>query len=149
TDMTASNIERFDEITGLVLGKLYENFPVPIYLLVKNFVDDGYKMNEALGVETITKDGEFLLASISWLASSGYLLYEERIHHQGFRGAVLTAKGLEVLKAMPASLQVGPSLGEKLVVASKGGTKEVLRGVVSEVLSMGARYASVQLGLPT
>ncbi|HBP0981753.1 hypothetical protein [Pseudomonas aeruginosa] len=147
--MTASNIERFDEITGLVLGKLYENFPVPIYLLVKNFVDDGYKMNEALGVETITKDGEFLLASISWLASSGYLLYEERIHHQGFRGAVLTAKGLEVLKAMPASLQVGPSLGEKLVVASKVGTKEVLRGVVSEVLSMGARYASVQLGLPT
>ncbi len=59
--MTASNIERFDEITGLVLGKLYENFPVPIYLLVKNFVDDGYKMNEALGLKQSPRMESFSL----------------------------------------------------------------------------------------
>ncbi|MOA26170.1 hypothetical protein D3C78_1469440 [compost metagenome] len=60
----------------------------------------------------------------------------------------LTAKGLEVLKATPASLQTGPSLGEQLVDASKSGTKELVRGAVGEALSLGARLFSNHLGLP-
>lgn len=147
--MTASNIERFDEITGQVLGALYEQFPVPRRLFIKDFVQDGYTMDDQLGMEIPNDTGDFVLASIAWLADAGYLRYYEEVHGMGFLASVLTAKGLEVLKATPASLQVGPSLGEKLVDASKGGTKEVLRGVVGEVLSMGARLASGQFGIPT
>lgn len=147
--MTASNIERFDEITGQVLGALYERFPVPHRLLIADFVQEGYSMNDHLGIEVPNDAGKFFLASVTWLADSGYLKYREQAHGMGFLESVLTAKGLEVLKATPASLQTGPSLGEKLVDASKGGAKEVLRGVVGEVLSMGARLASGQLGLPT
>lgn len=147
--MTTSNIEQFDEITGQLLGKLYENFPVPCRLLIKDFVADGYAMNEHLGVEVPNDKGDFFLSSVDWLANAGYLQFHEKIHNFGYQGAVLTAKGLETLKATPESLQSGQTLGEKLVDASKGGAKEVMRGLVGEILSLGTRIASGHFGLPS
>jgi hypothetical protein len=146
--MTASNIEQFDVITGRVLSALYENFPVPRYLLVQEFVGEVFEFDDLLGVELINDEGAFFLASVKWLANAGYMEFSEEIHLNGFADVVLTAKGLETLKAVPASLQTGPSLGEKLVDATKGGAKEVVRGLVGEVLSLGSRIASTHLGLP-
>jgi hypothetical protein len=148
-DMAASNIEQFDEITGQVLGALYETFPVPRRLFITDFVLDGFSMSEQLGMPVPNAAGSFFLASVDWLAGAGYLTHRGHAQGTGFLDSVLTAKGLEVLKATPASLQTGPSLGEKLVDASKGGAKEVLRGVVGEVLSLGSRLATGQLGIPT
>ncbi|OLS63742.1 hypothetical protein [Pseudomonas putida] len=147
--MTASNIQQFDEITGQVLGLLYEKFPVPHSLMIREIAPNGLAMDDFLCAEVPNEVGKFFLASVEWLAGAGYLNVGDVAYNAGFLDVVLTAKGLEVLKATPASLQTGPSFGEKLADASKGGAKEILRGVVSEVLSLGARLGSAQLGLPS
>lgn len=146
--MTASNIERFDEITGQLLGALYEKFPMPRNLFINDFVADGYSYSETTCADVPNANGQFFFACIDWLSEAGYLRFKERNHYHGYIDAVLTAQGLAVLKVIPQSLQSGPSLGEQLVDASKGGAKEVVRGLVGETLSLGARIISTHLGLP-
>lgn len=145
--MTTSNIDQFDLITGKVLGTLYGEFPVPVTLNAEQFVEPATRYCEHVDADVPSKEAEFFTACVLWLAEAGYLRVREQ-RHGWVRDTVLTAKGLEVLKATPASLQTGPSLGEQLAQASKAGTAEVMRGVVGEALSMGARLFSHQLGLP-
>ncbi|PYG83210.1 MULTISPECIES: hypothetical protein [unclassified Pseudomonas] len=147
--MTTSNIQQFDEITGQVLGALYAEFPVPRHLLIKEFIEDGLSPDEHTGVNIANERGEFFLACIEWLADAGYLTFKDRSHGNGVVNAVLTAKGLEALKAVPASLSVGPSLGDQLVNATKNGTKSVLGSLAGEVLSVGSRLVTAHFGLPS
>lgn len=147
--MTTSNIQRFDEITGQVLGALYESFPVPRQVLIEQFIEDGTTHNEFLGVDTANSEGKFFLACIEWLSESGYFRYAEKAHGAGVLQAVLTTKGLEALKATPASLTSGPSLGDQLVDATKSGTKSILGSIAGEVLSVGSRLVTSHFGLPS
>lgn len=146
--MTITNIQKFDEITGQVLGALYEDFPVPRHLLIKQFIEDGHISDEHMGMDIANEKGEFFIACIEWLAEAGYLTFKDRSHGNGVVNAVLTAKGLEALKALPASLSVGPSLGDQLVDATKNGTKSVLGSLAGEVLSVGSRLVTAHFGLP-
>lgn len=148
--MTTSNIKLFNELTGRVLGALYEGFPVPRQLFIKNFIDGGYSEDPHLGAEVPNDKGTFFLACVDWLADAGYLRFGEKNHHFGFMDAVLTAKGLEVLKASPESLKTDQSLGDQLVDASKevakDTAKEVLRGTAGQVLAIGARFLATPFG---
>uniref|UniRef100_UPI003CEE7963 hypothetical protein n=1 Tax=Pseudomonas aeruginosa TaxID=287 RepID=UPI003CEE7963 len=90
----------------------------------------------------------FLYHTGHWLAEAGYLGYKNTFFSYQFYGARLTTKGLEVLKAVPESLNQGQSFGESLMQASKDGSKELLKGVVSEALGIGARMLSTHFGLP-
>lgn len=146
--MTTSNIQRFDEITGQVLGALYENFPVPRPLVIKQFVENGYTFDEHAGGDRANEQGTFFLACIEWLSEAGYLRFKDTAHGSGVIDAVLTAKGLEALKAFPKSLSTGPSLGDQLVDATKTGTKSMLGSLAGEVLSVGSRLITNHLGLP-
>lgn len=146
--MTASNIQKFDEITGQVFGALYESFPVPRRLFIKDFLDDGFSYNDHVQAELPSESGSFFMACIDWLAEAGYLRYEGKLHYSGFGDVVLTGKGLEALKALPASLSAGPSLGEQLVDATKSGTRSALGSLAGEVLSIGSRIVTSHLGLP-
>lgn len=146
--MTTSNIQRFDEITGQVLGALYENFPVPRHLVIEQFIEGGYTFDEHMGSDIANEQGKFFLACIDWLAEAGYLRFKDRSHGSGVINAVLTAKGLEALKAFPKSLSAGPSLGDQLVDATKTGTKSMLGSLAGEVLSVGSRIITSHLGLP-
>lgn len=139
--MTSSNIQRFDEVTGQLLSALYESFPLPRSLLIEDFPVEGNSSDK-------DTNGRFFLACVDWLSNADYLRTNGRDPRRGYTDVVLTAKGLEVLKAVPERLQTSLSLGETLVSVSKEGTKEVLRGVVSEVLSLGARLVTTHLGLP-
>lgn len=144
--MTTSNIQQFDEITGQVLGALYENFPVPRHLMIKQFVEGGYTSNEQLGMDIANERGEFFIASIQWLSDAGYLSFKDQSYGNGVLDAVLTAKGLEALKAVPASLTA--SLGDQLVDATKSGTKNILGSLAGEVLSVGSRLVTAHFGIP-
>lgn len=146
--MTASNIQKFDEITGQVFGVLYENFPVAKCLLIKDFLDDGFSYDERAQGDFPNQNGEFFFACVEWLAQAGYLRFQEKLHYSGFDDVVLTAKGLEALKAIPASLSMGPSLGEQLVDATKNGTKSILSNLAGEVLSVGTRMVASHFGVP-
>lgn len=146
--MTASNIQKFDEITGQVFGALYENFPVARDLLIKDFLDDGFSYDKAAEGDFPNENGEFFFSSVEWLAAAGYLRVESKLHYSGFAGVVLTAKGLEALKAIPSSLNKGASLGDQLVEATQNGTKSILGKLSGEVISVGTRIFATHLGLP-
>lgn len=147
--MTASNIKQFDELTGQVLGVLYESFPVPCVLLLKDLTPDGISFDEHIGFDVPNEKGEFLLASIEWLAESGYLRFKDKLQATGYTECVLTAKGLEVLKATPDSLSTESSLGEQLVDASKKGAKKVVGDLAGQVMSIGAKFVTNHFGLPS
>ena len=147
--MTASNIQQFDEITGRVLGALYERFPVPHRLMISDFMNDGFSMNDHLGIEVPNEVGMFFIASVDWLADAGYLKFRDKVQNVGYLQAILTAKGLEALKSTPASLTSGPSLGDQLVDATKSGTKSILGSIAGEVLSVGSRLVTSHFGLPS
>ncbi|WP_448092494.1 hypothetical protein [Pseudomonas lini] len=147
--MTTSNIKRFDELTGQVLGVLYEQFPVPHFLALGKLVPDGYSYDEGSGGDAPNEQGLFFFACVDWLAESGYLRFKEKNHHYGFHDAVLTAKGLEVLKATPDSLSTESSLGEQLVDASKTGAKSLIGDLAGQALSIGVKFATNHLGLPS
>lgn len=146
--MTASNIKKFDELTGQILGVLYESFPVPRVLLLNDLIPDGMSFDERIGFDVPNDDGEFLFASIEWLAQSGYLRYKQKIQSTGYTECVLTGKGLEVLKATPDSLSTESSLGEQLVDASKTGAKSLIGDLAGQALSIGVKFATNHLGLP-
>ncbi|MDD2105709.1 hypothetical protein [Pseudomonas asiatica] len=146
--MTASNIQKFDEITGRVFGTLYEGFPVPKYLRIKDFVEDGFSYDERAQGDFPNESGEFFLACVDWLSDAGYVRFREKMPYSGYREAVLTAKGLEALKAVPSSLSGGPSLGDQLVDATKSGAKSMLGSLAGEVLSVGSRLVTAHLGIP-
>lgn len=147
--MTISNIKQFDEFTGLILGALYENFPVRRPLVVSKLIPDGTYYNESYGVDLPNEKGDFLFACVDWLAESGYLHFNDRIHNVGYSDAVLTAKGLEVLKAIPDSLSTGPTLGDQLVDATKSGAKSLLGDIAGQALSIGVKFATSHFGLPS
>lgn len=146
--MARSNIEQFDEYTGQILGRLYEKFPVPVRVMASDFFDCG-PISIANDEYVFTGDDAAIFqATASWLVMAGY------IHTPGKKNsfldsAVLTAKGLELLKLTPSSVVGGPSLGDKLTKAAKDESREALRAVASEILGMGVRVVGPFIGLPT
>lgn len=137
--MTISNIERFDEITAQVLGRLYEEFPLPIYLPAADFITSATCYCDAVCADVPSPDARFFEASVVWLGDTGYLRYEEHMRQvAGFRDIVLTARGLEVLKSIPESLS-GQTLGERLVAGAKTGGKELALEALRQTLAFGSR----------
>ena len=143
-----SNIERFDTIVVLALAELYSRFPVPQYLASSKFIltEDGEHIDglspEAEGLlfdedpylkDPYFKRKEFAFESMRWLVDAGYL-HGTPVAYDGINNAVLTAKGLEVLKATPDSLQ--GSLGERLVEAVKADSREVGRTVLGQIFGL-------------
>lgn len=150
--MAAPNIERFNELTGLILAHLYERFPSPVDLYPSMF---GIQAPEPrpkgpagmMMVPEQTADEVFFVSTATWLAEAGYISSPRTGYGYSLPDARLTAKGLEVLNAFPAPLTVGPTLGEKMLDASKSGAKVVLSGAVTEALGLGARLLLNQFGL--
>lgn len=142
--MAVSNIERFDELTGQVLAALYAEFPMPMRLMPDKFVAEWWVRDENICGPVASRDTQVFVATVTWLADAGYLRYQEldptQLH--GFGGVVLSAKGLELLKAIPDSL--GGSFGERLgeAVATEG--REGLRALVSQVLGAGISLLTSQ-----
>ena len=135
----SSNIERFDEITAQILGRLYQEFPLPVYLPAADFVSSATCYCDAICGDTPSPEARFFEACVVWLGETGYLRYKEHLYQlAGFRDAVLTAKGLEVLKAIPDSLGGKQTIGEQLVSAAKAGATDLLKEGVKAALAQGA-----------
>lgn len=145
--MAVSNIEIFNDLTGRVLGELYLSFPMPSFLAVEKFVEVATQWDERCGMDLPSKDAEFFTATAQWLIRTGYI-HGEVTPYTRVSDAVLTAKGLEVLNAIPKSLASGPSLGEQLAEAATEGGKETVKGLVTEVLGLGARFFGPIIGIP-
>lgn len=144
--MQADNIERFDEITADVFAKLYSSFPEPCLLKAADFAVTPMLLDERLGYEVRSKDAEFFFSCIRWLETAGYLNTRGANEHY-IADAVLTSKGLEVLRAVPVNVKGKASIGEQLSNVAVSGGKELGRSLVAEALGIGVRLISQHIGL--
>ncbi len=83
------------------------------------------------------KEVEFVFAVFSWLASAGYITFTHFDPHYGAKEVVLTAKGLETLKAIPSSLSTDKTTGELVLDAVKSGASDSMSDAVKFILSKG------------
>ena len=138
-DLPSNNIELFDSYTGLILGRLYRNFPLPITLSAEEFID--YNTLEDSNRQLLSQEENLFLATVKWLADVGY------IHFDGMSGVsffevVLTNSGLLILRAFPEGKDTAPTIGEKLSHCTKDENTDELRGLVTEALGLGSRMIS-------
>jgi len=109
-------------------------------------MDTAMRFDETYQVEVPTDDAEFFIATAQWLIQAGYL-HGQPNPYVCVNYAVLTAKGLEVLKAIPDSVSSKATIGEQLASTAKSGGKEIARGLVSQAFSIGTRLISPLVGL--
>lgn len=146
--MAVSNIEQFDDITGKIFAELYQSFPMPKTLMAESVVESATYYHEKSQMDLPTKEAEFFIATADWLMQAGYLTCIT-CPYTRIDKAVLTAKGLEVLKAVPVSVSSKSTIGEALTTTAQEGGKEVARGLVAEALGLGVKLLCPIIGLPS
>lgn len=136
---TPSNIDLFNEYTGRTFAHLYEHFPIeksiPIRLIVGS---DVLHEETANGAMKPTKECEIAFGTVKWLHETGYITATPH-PYESFSNAVLTAKGLELLKLTPDALK--SSIGDRLIDACKKGASESLVKLSSTALTSGLGMA--------
>ncbi len=137
------NIERFNVLAGVTFSLLYESFPIPRNLDLsqdyecKDVVQKAIRRVVLSGPEQDKVD--FIYATVRWLRQTGYIAFEEeRKFPLGFKGVILTAKGLEVLNAVPTTLTEKPA-GLFLKEAVKAGIFKSITDGVQFVLAKGVQ----------
>ncbi len=138
-----SNIDLFDRYATHILAELYQAFPfrhdLDIVELLEKWGDAEAIQRDAFGqIEdaTIRRRAELLEATIDWLGEAGYLTWRQ--HNTGYYAqAILTAKGLEVLKSTPDSLKKKKMLGDHLVEVVRTGAQEAIKTAFSIVVTQG------------
>lgn len=144
--MSTTNIEKFNEIVGIIFGKLYESFPLKIDLLSIEVIGEPLQYSDGIYSDelcTTVEDHRFFLDTVDWLMTNGYLA--GTMSSASCHRAVLTAEGLEVLKAIPDSLET--PLGDRIKETLKTESKEALRSLVSQTLGIGLQFVSRSIGL--
>lgn len=92
------NIDRFNQLTQKILGILNECFPMSAILNANTL---GLEMGKFAGSDRLlSNDESFLAATLGWLEGEGIVR-----HTSGEAIYALTLKGLEILDAVPESLQ--------------------------------------------
>jgi hypothetical protein len=138
-------MERFDQLTGAVFARLYEAFPEPVALdafpFLKDIAPDG--QNPEQQNEQAFNAPEFFSYTVRWLAETGYLTHAKQYlgRPSTYEECVLTAKGLEALKATPKSIAGGKSIGQSLQDAAKKGALDSIKKLSGEALSAGVHLA--------
>ncbi|MDD3770490.1 MAG: hypothetical protein PHV10_07785 [Sulfuricurvum sp.] len=132
--MALKNIELFDLYVGKIFVELYEHFPIRTTLSPCDMT--GMEVDE----EALDHPKQCYIFhdTMVWLQESGYVKYAKGDIY-AFHDVVLTARGLELLKAVPDSVQSKSGIGDKLSFIAKKGGDEALKNMVNTLLSMGVR----------
>ena len=135
----ARNIELFDEYTARILSRLYERFPVKCPLDVGEIT--GHTETDEFGTIVApdgraSKEAEIARATIEWLADTGYLRAENASLPFGYASCVLTARGLELLKATPRSVSLKETLGDRLVRLVRDGSMDLAKDAVRAAVAL-------------
>lgn len=135
-----NNIELFDEYVARIFSDLYQSFPIPIGLNACRISESETLDNfgRPLGSDgEPSKAIEICKSTIDWIAEAGHIKTTHG-NQYGYAKCVLTAKGLEVLKSVPDSIQVKNSLGESLVAALRTGSMGAATELGKCAVRMGA-----------
>lgn len=142
-----SYIDCFDECTGRVFALLYESFPIPIDLNIGDIIGQAeLYLGEGLPPEMNT-ECDVGTCTVRWLVKAGYISMDNCSGSDRFFNLQLTEKGLEVLKAVPGSLNSqSQPLGKQISLAFKSGAKDALKVLTNQALAIGIKYAAHKLG---
>ena len=130
-----SNIDRFNECSTRLFATLYENFPLKVRLDYHAWLQ-GEPAGDGARVDL--DDFSLCQATVEWLDEAGYIT----VKHYTARfadGVSLAAKGLEVLKAVPSSLEARQSVGDAMVAFSKGAVRMTATELMSTAMTEGFR----------
>lgn len=135
------NIDVFNEYVAVILAQLYESFPVKEDLDVRTI--SGHTDENEFGIICApdgreSKEAQVAYHSIEWLVDTGYIRADEPRPHRFFRGCVLTSAGLKLLQAIPESVQVKETAGDKLVRLVRESSTELARDAAKALLTIGA-----------
>ena len=114
------NIKTFDLYVGKILAFLYKEFPCKCELNYKSHFGE--------------VNAKIMFATLIWLKDSGFIDFQSTINDDFIYNAILSAKGLELLKQKPKSLENSISFGEWLVSSANSAKDEVIRKSAGEVL---------------
>lgn len=134
-----SNIERFDKFVGVLFGRLYSAFPVPLRIDPESFITEF--LDEMDSVDSAIEFPEFFRSNIKWLERYGYIWIA--VDLSSFHGheydVVLSERGLEALRRVPASLEGNASIGERLVAFSKSKASGAIGTLIDLVITTAAK----------
>lgn len=149
SDMSQTNIERFDEVAAKVLTALYERFPQPVGLdpNIIGMMDEHPEQNE-LGEIIHSEEWHeldlFIHWTAKWLAEEGYLSNRSGMMSSSF---TLSAMGIKSLKHVDQPEIGSETLGEKIKNASTEGSRAVTSKLMDQFLSIGATVLTKTMGL--
>ncbi|MDQ7091765.1 MAG: hypothetical protein Q9M50_14210 [Methylococcales bacterium] len=136
-----ANIELFDEFVATILSYLYIKFPLESALDARELSGD--KETDEYG--TVLDNNKvrsmrftICLATMEWLIETGYIRIKDKGQY-GYGRAVLTSKGLEVLKSTPESISKNESIGDKLVKLMNEGSLQMAKEVAKAAVSFGIK----------
>lgn len=134
------NIEKFSLYTATIFALLYEKFPVPFDLRIHHLEKNWYLEGSQDTLAQANDSGKIAAYTAAWLRDSGFISYMGPKDSAFFNQCVLTAKGLEVMSAVPDVLTSGQTLGSFLGDIVKTGAKESAIAGVKFALSKGIQY---------
>ncbi len=127
----STNIDLFNEYVAAIFFRLYKQFPVPCGISSRKITGNLDDTHDNISPETT-----ICIETVRWLKNAGYIWYgKERTF--GAYDAVLSQKGLELLKVVPESLQEDVSVGDKLLDVMASGSKNAAIDLIRLALTQG------------
>lgn len=116
-----SNMDLFNELTVLLLARLYENFPVEQDILINDYAEfDNEEKNE------------IFFSTIKFLTKEEFITHTTQ-PYGGFIGVSLTSKGLNILGVKPVSVSKSASLVALFKDTLENGSIEAYKTCVKEL----------------
>lgn len=148
-----NNIDRFNYFVGLIFGRLQREFPQKVRayspeILGATACDDadalgnwkGICMRDSQRID-LNEELEFLWSTLTWLKETGYLIGTVEPTPRGRVATVtLSPKALEVLKAVPSTLEGKETLGEQLEGALNAAAKDKISEIAGKGLTSLFKY---------
>lgn len=130
------NIELFDYYAGIIFSELIDEFPLPKDIKAADIVKNDIHINE------VNKHVAIVYYTCLWLKENGFVNLDNSFSSQKMVSNVtLTAKGLEILKQTPQSID-GKSLGDNLKAAVQTGKDEFIKQAVNKIFSLSLNLIS-------
>jgi hypothetical protein len=136
-----SHIESFNRCAALIFAELYRSFPFRKQISSSSLPEGIFS-----DISEEDFDGAFERLMVfektgKWLVEAGYI-WAKQSTDSTIHGAILSPKGLEVLKAMPDSISMEQTLGEQMGELLQQGSYSLLSKVVDKALSIGVAIAT-------
>mgnify|MGYP003600085909 CR=1 FL=1 len=147
--MAKTNIERFDEVTAKILAALYETFPEPSYVDIRELgmSDEQPTRNESGQVfysDEWNDLNRFAQNSAKWLAEEGYLSSRASGIYPRY---TLSAAGLKSMRHVDQPEIGSTTLGDQIKKASSEGARATTSKLVDQFLALGAPLITKVMGI--